>query len=329
MSKLAEEKSKKGITPVLSMAVLFTVAILLAMATTYILPTGYKAFGSQNTESVANPLIYIVVILVFTGIILLLAKYHLERLIQTVILGSVSISIVYVFYPPFLLLLGQSPDTPAPIPATIAVTAAILIAYCMTVLLIVYPEWYVVDTTGVFLAIGITAILGFSMGVIPILILLTFLAVYDAISVYKTKHMVTLADNVVEARLPILLVIPKEKEYSFLEQPGLQDQLDSGEEREAMFMGLGDIIIPGSLAVSALVYLPSKGIDALGGVGGNLVVALGTLVGSLIGFMALMYFVQKGRPQAGLPLLNTGAILGYFVTALLALHSLGLSMPHW
>ena len=322
------KKKEKGIKPVLSMAVIFTVTILLAMATTYILPSGYKAFGS-NTESVVNPLIYIVVILAFTGFILLLAKLGLERFIQIIILGAVSISIVYVFYPPFLLLLGQSPDTPSAMAAITAVSAAILIAYCLTILLLVYPEWYIVDTTGVFLSIGITAILGFSMGIIPILILLIFLAVYDAISVYKTKHMVALADSVVEQRLPILLVIPKEKEYSFLEQPGLQDQLDSGEEREAMFMGLGDIIIPGSLVVSALVYLPKNAIGLIGGVGSNLVVALGTLVGSLVGFSALMYFVQKGRPQAGLPLLNTGAILGYIVTALLTLHSLGLTMPKW
>jgi presenilin-like A22 family membrane protease len=93
-----------------------------------------------------------------------------------------------------------------------------------------------------------------------------------------------------------------------------------------MFMGLGDIIIPGSLTVSAFVYLPGT---AFGPVGANLIVALGTLVGAMFGFSALMYFVQKGRPQAGLPLLNTGAILGYIVTALLVLHGLGLVLPSW
>jgi len=32
--------------------------------------------------------------------------------------------------------------------------------------------------------------------------------------------------------------------------------------------------------------------------------------------VALMGFVASGRPQAGLPLLNGGAILGYIISAL-------------
>lgn len=324
-------KVKKGkeYLPTLFMAFLFTFSILMAMATTTILPQEYKVFGEENAESVVNPLIYIVVIIVFTAIILLLAKYGLERFIQFIILGAVSISIVYVFYPLLLLLLGESADMPSPGGVLLSVSASMLIAYILMIVLIVYPEWYIVDTTGVFLSIGITAILGFSMGILPLFILLIILAVYDAISVYQTKHMVALADNVVEQRLPILLVIPKEKEYTFLEQKGLKKQLESGEEREAMFMGLGDIIIPGSLVVSALVYLEATPLSWLADIGANLVVSLGTLIGSLFGFFALMYFVMKGKPQAGLPLLNTGAILGYIITALLVLGHLGLTIPEW
>ncbi len=83
-----------------------------------------------------------------------------------------------------------------------------------------------------------------------------------------------------------------------------------------MFMGLGDIIVPGILVVSAFASLPNV-LPAVGGVAPNLLVALGTLVGTLVGFGLLMAFVLKGRPQAGLPLLNSGAILGYLLTYLL------------
>jgi presenilin-like A22 family membrane protease len=48
------------------------------------------------------------------------------------------------------------------------------------------------------------------------------------------------------------------------------------------------------------------------------------MTGSLIGFGILMTFVLSGRPQAGLPLLNGGAILGYIVGALLFVGDLGL-----
>jgi presenilin-like A22 family membrane protease len=153
------------------------------------------------------------------------------------------------------------------------------------------------------------------------------LAIYDAIAVYRTKHMVDLADSVMDLRLPILLVVPKEQGYSFMEQASIKQEMAEGKEREAMFMGLGDIIIPGVLVVSALTFLTPERVGEVfvAGVPGNLVVSVGTLIGAVCGFWALMWFVWKGRPQAGLPLLNSGAIIGYVVTALAVFGSLGIN----
>ena len=55
-------------------------------------------------------------------------------------------------------------------------------------------------------------------------------------------------------------------------------------------------------------------------VGGDngLLMAMTTLVGSLIGYSILMYYVGKGQAR-GLPLLNGGAILGYVVGGLLTI----------
>ena len=112
--------------------------------------------------------------------------------------------------------------------------------------------------------------------------------------------MVDLADSVMDLKLPILLVMPKTKDYSFLDQGSLNKQIESGEKRGALFMGLGDLVIPGALVVSSKA--------ALGwGVG------LASMLGSVAGFFVLMTFVLSGRPQAGLPLLNGGAILGYLI----------------
>jgi len=195
------------------------------------------------------------------------------------------------------------------------------LALLVTILLYVYPEWWVVDLSGVFMAVGVTAILGFSIGILPLILLLAVLAIYDAIAVYQTKHMVALADTVMDQHLPIMLVIPKESGYSFLEQPRLQEQIDAGQEREAMFMGLGDIIIPGALVVSAQVFLAPT--PWMFGLTANIAVALCTLVGGLCGYLVLMHFVLKGNPQAGLPLLNGGAIAGYLVGAALLVPGMG------
>ena len=183
-------------------------------------------------------------------------------------------------------------------------------------LLVKFPEWYVVDAIGITTAAGVTAILGISFGTLPAILLLIALAFYDAWAVYRTKHMITLADELTSQRLPILLVIPKKAGYSFRQQKSLKEQVASGEEREAMFVGLGDLIIPGILAVSAFTFSSAAGRSFLG-VLPNGIIAFGTVLGSLVGFMVLMRYVLKGNPQAGLPLLNGGALLGFIIASLL------------
>jgi presenilin-like A22 family membrane protease len=193
---------------------------------------------------------------------------------------------------------------------------SIAMALSLTILVHKFPEWYVVDGVGLVMAVGATVILGVTFDILPAIVLLIVLAIYDAVSVYKTKHMITLADSVIDLNLPVLLVIPKKWSYSYRkEKPRLKEQIKSGKEREAMFMGLGDIVIPSLLIVSALSFLPS---DQSGlGIASNILVGIGTMIGILVGFSILMRFVLKGNPQAGLPLLNSGAIIGYLITYIL------------
>ena len=91
----------------------------------------------------------------------------------------------------------------------------------------------------------------------------------------------------------------------------MNKQIESGEKREALFMGLGDLVIPGALVGSAKATLGWS-------------VGLFSMLGSIVGFFILMIFVLSGRPQAGLPLLNGGAIVGYLVGAFLFTGDLGL-----
>ena len=92
-------------------------------------------------------------------------------------------------------------------------------------------------------------------------------------------------------------------------------------------MGLGDVIIPGVLVISAFSFLS---VDLIvWEVPGRLLVALGTMIGTLVGYAVLMRFVMKGKPQAGLPLLNGGAIAGYLLSYLLVYGDLsfGITTP--
>jgi presenilin-like A22 family membrane protease len=266
---------------------------------------GFQAFS--NPQDPLNPILYIIFLLIFTFAILMIVKYKKQNIIRYMILGAITITMFYVFLLPLwyaLFFLTSMRDV-------IAIISSFGLAIGLSFALYKYPEWYVVDFVGLIVAAGATAILGISLALLPALILLIVLAVYDAISVYKTKHMITLADSVTELKLPVLLVIPKTSSYSFIKQKGLKDELKK-EERDAMFMGLGDLVIPGILIVSTFTFLLPH--EVLPGIYTNFLVSISTLIGSLIGFFILMRYVSKGNPQAGLPLLNSGAIVGYLIS---------------
>jgi len=305
---------RRDLASIVAMAGMLVVSQVIALLLAPIfLGLNFQAFPDASNP--VNPLLYIVLILAFTAVILLLVRYRKRNLARYVILGSIFFTIAFVFVVP--LYLATYWWMGVDLAGNVATIGAFLLAILIVYALYKYPEWYLVDTVGIAIASGVTAVLGISFTILPAFLLLIGLAVYDAWAVYRSKHMVTLADEMTSQKLPILLVVPKKASYSYLEQKSLKAQIASGEEREAMFMGLGDIIIPGVLVVSASIFLrPGFGYPdiAVLGLPGYLFVSLMTLVGALVGFSILMRFVMKGNPQAGLPLLNGGAMAGYLVS---------------
>ncbi len=295
--------------PVIAIICIMIVTQMLALFVVNLYPREYRAFG-DDTDNPLNPLLYVAFIIVFTGIMLFVMKHTKGDFIHYALLGVVGLTLFYVFYPVlFHLTLADG----------FSVMGALALAISITYLLYKYPEWYIVDGVGVIMGAGIAAILGFSLGILPVIVLLSVLAVYDAISVYKTKHMISLADGVMKLKLPVLLVVPKRLDYSFFEEEGLIQNIDRKKKREAMFIGLGDIIIPGILPVSASIYLPAM---AVGNFSAPIIVAMGSIAGAICGLIVLMRYVLRGNPQAGLPLLNSGVILGFMVTYLLVYRDL-------
>lgn len=251
--------------------------------------------GLQAFEDSGDPLnivYYVLLLFAFTFLILWLHKKGIKWAIQGIILLAVGSTVMYVVAP---LLLTYGLDS------TLSWTLGAIIGGGSVLWLFLHPEWYVVDLVGILVAGGAAAIFGISLEPSIVILMLVALAVYDAVAVYKTKHMLSLADSVIELRLPVLLVVPKSKGYSFLKEAAKfkEANAENKEQREAFFMGLGDLVMPTILVVSALTF--GEGIEPV----------LGAAVGMLVGFGVLMGFVLKGNPQAGLPLLNGGAIVGF------------------
>ena len=242
------------------------------------------------------------------------------------------------FDEPLKMAVWNLPDPPPFEFGGVGISWADIIGLSLSILLmiaiILRPEWYVVNTTGILVGAGVSVMLGVSFVPWLVIIFMIAMAIYDHWAVNGSKHMLTLADTMIDLKLPILLVAPKDKGYSFLEEDdGKMVERDKihasnvqppkhipNEERktaDAMFMGLGDVIFPGILVISAMTWLPDE--VGFAGLHGPTAVAFGTLIGGLVGYMALMTQVARGKPQAGLPLLNGGSIIGYFITTIIVL----------
>ncbi|HKV89584.1 MAG TPA: presenilin family intramembrane aspartyl protease PSH [Thermoplasmata archaeon] len=302
------------------------VALLLALP----FKSAGLATNSNPTSPTAPLYIIFLIVLVPIPIIYLARKKGFAAVLRGLILVGISGSL-FITLQAALALVLPAPfflgNPQAGVVGDWSVPFAGALAVFLLLALAIHPQWYVVDLVGFVAAGSLTAILGISFAILPALILLTALLVYDAIAVYGTKHMLALADVVTEMKVPILMVVPSDPGFDYTQSGGLKaQQAKPREEREAMFMGLGDIVIPGTLVVSAFVFLPAK-LVALG-IGANVFAALGALLGSLLGYAVLIRLVNRGNAQAGLPFLNGGAIAGYALAYLLLFHnpSLGISL---
>ena len=165
----------------------------------------------------------------------------------------------------------------------------VILALLLMVLLYFHSEWYVVNTVGILVGAGVIVMLGVAFVPGLIMIFMILAAVYDAWAVYRSKHMLELADTMIGLQLPILLVAPQDKGYSFKdEKTKMVEKSDISpvpqvhktmipakkKSKEALFMGLGDIIFPGMLVLSAVQWLETDN---------SFAIAMFTLAGSLIG----------------------------------------------
>ncbi len=304
----------------------------------------FKDAGYQPVDDPGDPtnsIFYLVAILVMTGLLLAAIRLDLQRILRAFIVFAGSYIALFVFN-------IVVPATGLPAPGGFHLHAWVGAAV-LAIVLWVHPEWYVIDAAGVVMGIGATGMFGITFGIFPALLLLTVLAVYDAISVYGTEHMLTLASGVMEMRVPVVLVVPLTLSYSFVDGELPDPASDGGEEvepaseksldealdkpaspataagaatadedadggREALFIGLGDAVIPAVLVASAGYFLTD--VPAVGLPGLTVPVPAATaMVGTFVGLAILLRMVLAGRAHAGLPLLNGGTIAGYLVGA--------------
>lgn len=219
---------------------------------------------TENPESVRSSIKLFGYVLVMTGVLFVLLKYGLDLIIRlmmylAMLMGTLLTSLV---------IFGDS---------------GLFLALALVLSAIVWKDKIlVVNTTLLFTTAGIGALLGASLALKPALIFLLILSAYDFIAVFKTKHMVVLADKS-QGKFPFMFLIPV------------------GDRK--MGLGTGDLVIPLTFTVSVLrdYTFANAMIAALGG---------------LAGLIVLFLFILKKDhiTLPALPPIAIGLILGFLVS---------------
>lgn len=159
---------------------------------------------------------------------------------------------------------------------------------------------------------GVGGLMGLTLFPRDAVILLIILSVYDVIAVYKTKHMVKMAKEMIKKRVILGIIIP-EKILGFkasmndVEQDKIPVRriLRPGKRVKFMILGGGDLALPLLLIASVA--------------GQNILQAVIILIFALLGLLAMHWtFIKlKSKPMAALPPLAIFSILGYLISLLI------------
>lgn len=167
-------------------------------------------------------------------------------------------------------------------------------------LLLSRPSPLVHNTALIFAIAGMGAAVGSQLTPETVILLFLLFALYDFVAVYKTKHMVKMAEAMIENKAIVGLIIPPKAS-------GFQADLNKMPIKgNFLVLGGGDVIFPLLLAVSML----SKGF----------VPALLVVGFSLLGLLAvfLIFISQKTRkPMPALPPLALFCAIGYLLSKLI------------
>jgi presenilin-like A22 family membrane protease len=154
---------------------------------------------------------------------------------------------------------------------------------------------------------GLGGILGLSFQPLVIVFLLLIFSIYDFIAVYKTKHMVKMAREMLVTKIIFGLVVPKNVSDF---KADLREVEPGG---KFLILGGGDIAFPLLLSAS---LVPA-------GIFNSLVVAVFSLIGLFVSFQ--IFTKQPPIPGGGrqpipaLPPIALFSIIGYFSVKLLHL----------
>jgi presenilin-like A22 family membrane protease len=158
-----------------------------------------------------------------------------------------------------------------------------------------YRRVWAVDLAVLAASAGIAIEVGVAMVAPSAVTVLAFLAVYDLVAVFGTKHMTFMAERLMSGRAIFALAVPFDRSV------WLSDFAAPATTRRYALLGIGDLVIPTILFVSAYRLTPSA--------------AYATGAGIVAGVAALSIWLKKRNytPLPALPPLAGGAVVGFML----------------
>lgn len=179
---------------------------------------------------------------------------------------------------------------------------ASLLAFVLVTIRFYYPTVWMHNLTLILGLGGICGTWGLGFSVLSMIIILLVLSVYDYIAVYKTKHMVKMAESMMKYNVLLALIIP-ENEKDYLVNLNKVPPTKGG----FMILGGGDLALPLLFVVSVLANYT---------VYHSLIVLVFILLGLFV--MHYIFVTQRfKKPMPALPPLAIFSIIGFLFSLLI------------
>lgn len=147
--------SLRSLVPYSGMLLLMLATGLLSLLLFYpVTQAGLGAF--EDPDSIANPFVFLFIMLVFTALLLLLIKWKAQTVISAII--GICLALV-IYYVVSSLIFSYVPTLPASLIGIAAVVIGILLLWYRL-------EWYVINVSGILISAGCAAIFGISLSII-------------------------------------------------------------------------------------------------------------------------------------------------------------------
>lgn len=191
-----------------------------------------------------------------------------------------------------------------------------LLGFILAALKVFRPNPYIHNFTELFIYPGI-AVLFYHILTIPVmLILLAIISVYDIIAVFKSKHMVSMANFQTSSNVFAGLAIPRASPSTTkktIQKTPKSVKKSPNKGSAVAVLGGGDVALPLLFAAVVLKSLVEIGLSVNVALSLSAIIALTSTL-----FLALLFFFsQKGKFYPAMPTVSFGAILGWIIILLL------------